>query len=177
MPLYLVVWTSGELSNCANPSRASSLLWRLSPTQTAILTSVSSPPLVTSMKCTLTLLIMLSLPSFQKIIRAAFYLRNREGNCQTARCCPYCCTLCPYFISFFWELFLSNQSPCRFQQHWCPQSLFFMIQTQSASLMSDSWTFPLVSLPHATLLTSPFIGKLEPIIKTSDNCSHLIWNI
>lgn len=57
------------------------------------------PPLcVTSLKCTLTPLITLSLHPSQKMIRAAFYLGNREGSCQTAHCCPDCCTLCPYFI-------------------------------------------------------------------------------
>lgn len=73
------------------------------------------PPCITSPKCTLTPLIT-SLHPFQKMIRAAFYLGNREGNCQTARCCPDWCTLCPYFISYFQELFLWIQSPCRFQQ-------------------------------------------------------------
>lgn len=56
------------------------------------------PRCITSLKCTLTPLITLSLRPFQKMIRAAFYLGNREGNCQTARCCPDWCTLCPYFI-------------------------------------------------------------------------------
>lgn len=74
------------------------------------------PPCITSLKCTLTPLITSSLHLFQKMMRAAFYLGNRERNCQTARCCPDRCTLCPYFISFSQELFLWIQSPCRFQQ-------------------------------------------------------------
>lgn len=149
-PLYPVVcpWTSGELSNCANSSRASSLIGRLSPNQTVLLPSISSPPCVTSLKCTLTPLIMLSLPLFQKNDQSRFLSQYREGRCQTARCCPDCCTLCPYLLSFSWEPLLSNQSACSFQQQWCPQGPFFMILAQSghlemklcpcASLLSDS---------------------------------------
>lgn len=36
----------------------------------------------------------------KKMIRAPFYLRNREGSCQTAHCCLDFSTLCPYFVSF-----------------------------------------------------------------------------
>lgn len=124
----------------------------------------------------------------KKLIRAAFYLRNREGSCQTARCCPDCYTLCPYFVSFSREPFLSNQSPCSFQQQWWTQSAFFLIEAQSglsemelcprASLMYASWVFHLVSLPRASLLTSPSVGKLEqPVILNTDTCSQLLWNL
>lgn len=95
------------------------------------ITSLYFLPTVSSLKCTLTPLIMLSLPPFQKMIRAAFYLRNRERNCQTARCCPDCSPLCLYFVSFSWE----------------PFQVMFQVPTTmvpSKSLLNDSgptWIF------------------------------------